>query len=70
LFDHNGNFIEGNQKTVTLKLKDESLEYLLTHGITTKAGFEVKPGSYLIRVVVRDGGGDLSAQNRAVEIPF
>jgi hypothetical protein len=69
VFNSNGSFLEGNQKVVTLHLKDETLQAELTNGITTKANFEVKPGSYLVRVVVRDSQGQLSAQNGAIDIP-
>ena len=69
LFDRNGTFIQGNQKTVTFRLKDETLASKLNNGITMKTSFDAKPGSYLVRVVVRDAAGEMSAQNGAVEIP-
>jgi VWFA-related protein len=69
LFNQNGNFLQGNQKIVTLRLKDETLAHVLNSGITMKTNFDVKPGNYLVRVVVRDAEGQLSAQNGAVEIP-
>jgi hypothetical protein len=69
LFNGNGNFLQGNQKVVTLHLMDETLQTKLGQGITMKTNFDVKPGSYLVRVVVRDSEGQLSAQNGSVEIP-
>ena len=69
LFDHNGNFVAGNQKLVQLHLKDETLESRLSSGITTKSSFDVKPGSYVVRLVVRDASGELAARNLAVQIP-
>jgi len=69
LFDHNGNFIAGNQKLVQLHLKDETLENRSGSGITLKSSFDVKPGSYVVRLVVRDASGQLAARNLAVEIP-
>jgi len=69
LFNQNGNFLQGNQKIVTLRLKDATLAHLLNSGITMKTNFDVKPGSYLVRVVVRDAEGQLSSKNGAVEIP-
>ena len=69
VFNQNGNFLQGNQKVVTLRLKDETLAHMLNSGITMKTNFDVKPGNYLVRVVVRDAEGQLSAQNGAVEIP-
>jgi VWFA-related protein len=69
LFNRNGNFIQGMQKIVTMNLKDETLEHKLGPGITVKTSFDVKPGSYLVRLVVRDAEGQLmSAENGTVEI--
>jgi hypothetical protein len=69
LFNRNGNFIQGTEKTVTMHWKDETLEHKLTSGITLKTSFDVKPGSYLVRLVVRDEQGQLmSAENGSVEI--
>jgi hypothetical protein len=69
LFNRNGNFIQGMQKIVTMNLKDETLEHKLGPGITLKTSFDVKPGSYLVRLVVRDAEGQLmSAENGTVEI--
>jgi hypothetical protein len=71
LFDRNGNFISGNQETVELRLRDTTLERLNRTGITVKSNMDVKPGAYLIRLVVRDSNSArLSAQNGVVEIPY
>jgi VWFA-related protein len=70
LFDRNGTFLQGSEKTLQMRLKDETLQNKLGSGITLKASFDVKPGSYLVRLVVRDTEGRLmSAENGAVEIP-
>lgn len=70
VFDRNGNFLQGSEKTVEMRLKDETLQAKLGSGITLKTSFDVKPGSYLVRLVVRDKEGRLmSAENGAVEIP-
>jgi hypothetical protein len=70
LFDRNGNFVQGTQKVVTMNLKDDTLENKLSAGMTVKTEFDVKPGSYLVRLVVRDTEGQsMSAENGAVEIP-
>ncbi len=69
LFNRNGNFIQGTQKIVTMHWKDETLEHKLDSGLTLKTSFDVKPGSYLVRLVVRDSEGQLmSAENGTVEI--
>ncbi|HXY11226.1 MAG TPA: VWA domain-containing protein [Terriglobales bacterium] len=69
LFDRNGSFITGNEKVLELRLKDETLERKVESGVTLKTSFDVKPGSYLVRLVVRDTEGLLSAENGAIEIP-
>jgi VWFA-related protein len=69
LFDHNGVFIAGDKKIVDMRLKDETLESKLDRGVTLKTSFDVKPGSYLVRLVVRDTEGQLAAENGAIEIP-
>jgi VWFA-related protein len=69
VFDRNGNFVSGNQKVLQLHLKDETLQGRLSSGITLRSSFDVKPGSYIVRLVVRDENGQLASQNTAVEIP-
>jgi VWFA-related protein len=70
LFDRNGNYLKGEEKVLQMRLKDDTLESKLVSGVTLKASFDVKPGSYLVRLVVRDAEGQLmSAENGAVEIP-
>jgi VWFA-related protein len=69
LFDRNGNFISGIRKTIEMRLRDETLTRL-SSGITVKTSFDAKPGSYFVRLVVRDTEGQLmSAENGSVEIP-
>jgi len=62
-------FVAGDKKIVEMRLKDETLERKLDRGVTLKTSFDVKPGSYLVRLVVRDTEGQLSAENGAIEIP-
>jgi VWFA-related protein len=70
LFDRNGNFITGEQKTLEMRLKDTTLERLGQTGVTLKTNFDVKPGGYMVRLVVRDSkAAQLSARNGVVEIP-
>ena len=71
LFDRNGNFITGTERTVQMKLRDETLERLSRTGVTVRTNFDVKPGDYVIRLVVRDSQAALlSAENGVVEIPY
>jgi hypothetical protein len=53
-----------------MRLKDETLVDRAAQGITVRDQFDVKPGTYLLRLVVRDSEGQqMSAQNGAIEIP-
>ena len=71
LFDRDGKYVTGKQKSLEFRLLDGSLEKLSRSGITAKTSFDVKAGTYLVRQVVRDSeGAQLSALNRTVEIPF
>jgi hypothetical protein len=70
LFDRNGRFVSGQEKTVEFHMRDDSLQRHLHNGIAVKSNFDVKPGDYLVRVVVRDTEGQLlSAKNDTVSIP-
>jgi hypothetical protein len=71
IFDENGNFITGGEKIVEMKLLDTTYDKLLRSGLNLKSSFDVKPGSYLVRQVVRDSeGAQLAARNGAVVIPY
>jgi hypothetical protein len=70
LFDQDGNFVSGTQKTVQLRLLDATLQNRLNDGLTVKTTFDVTPGNYLVRLVVRDSEGRMmAAQNGAIEVP-
>jgi hypothetical protein len=70
VFDRNGNYISGNQKTIEMHLKDHTLETMQGYGVTARTSLDVASGSYVVRLVVRDSEGQLvSAQNGVVEIP-
>ncbi len=70
LFDRNGKYITGQRKLVNLRLSDATLQGVLRSGIQVEALFDVAPGSYLVREVVREAqGGQMSALSRKVEIP-
>jgi VWFA-related protein len=71
IFDENGNFVTGGEKILEMKLLDSTLERLDRSGLTVKSSFDVKPGTYLVRLVVRDKEGELmAARNGAVVIPY
>jgi VWFA-related protein len=70
IFDDNGNFVVGGEKTVQMKLLDTTYNRLSRSGLTLKSSYDVKPGSYMVRLVVRDGeGSQMAAHNGAVVIP-
>ncbi len=70
VFDRNGNYVGAIEKTVTMHLKDETLANRLASGITVKSAFDVTPGNYFVRIVVRDAEGQkMAALNGAVDIP-
>jgi hypothetical protein len=70
LFDSDGNYITGTEKDIAMKFHDDTLKQLSRTGATSEAKFDVKPGSYTVRLVVRDANAAaLSAQNGTVQIP-
>jgi VWFA-related protein len=70
LFDANGNYISGIQRVVELHLRDRTLAELQSSRIAFKETFNVAPGRYVVRMVVRDAeGSTMAARNRGVEIP-
>ena len=71
IFDENGNYVTGGEKIVEMKLFDGTYERLSRSGLTLKSSFDIKPGTYLVRQVVRDAeGAQLAAHNGAVVIPY
>ena len=70
IFDENGNMVTGGEKIVDMKLKDTTYDRLSHSGFTVKSSFDLKPGTYLVRLVVRDAeGAQMAARNGAVVIP-
>jgi VWFA-related protein len=70
IFDENGNLLTGQQKTVYMKLRDITLSNLNKGGFRVKSTFDLQPGTFLVRVVVRDSeGAQMGAVNRGVVIP-
>jgi hypothetical protein len=69
VFDRNGNFLIGTEKTLEMHLKDATLANKLGSGLDVRSNFDVKPGTYLVRLVVRDEEGQIAAENSAVQIP-
>jgi hypothetical protein len=54
-----------------MNLLDATYSRLSRSGFTVKTSFDVKPGTYLVRMVVRDAvGAQMAARNGAVVIPY
>lgn len=71
VFDQDGHEVIGQEKLLELRLRDLSLQKYAQSGITIRTSFDVKPGTYLVRAVVRDSeSGEISGLNRTVEIPY
>jgi VWFA-related protein len=70
VFDRNGILVGAIQKTVEMRLKDETFNARIAAGVAMKTSFDVAPGSYVVRLVVRDSEGQtMAARNGVVEIP-
>ena len=71
IFDENGNLVTGLEKVIEMRLRDTTLEHLNRSGVSIKSTFDVQPGTFLVRVVVRDSeGAQMAAVNRGVVIPY
>ncbi len=71
IFDENGNLVAGGEKIVEMRLMDTTVDRLGRSGLTVKSSFDIKPGTYLVRQVVRDAeGAQMAARNGAVVIPY
>jgi VWFA-related protein len=70
VFDRNGILVGAIQKDIEMRLKDETFNARIANGVAMKTSFDVAPGSYVVRLVVRDSEGQtMAARNGVVEIP-
>ena len=70
LFDQNGRYMKGTERTMEMQLRDQTLDAGKSSGLVVKQSFDVAPGRYVVRVVVRDTEGrSMAAQNEGVDIP-
>jgi VWFA-related protein len=71
IFDENGNLLTGLEKIVEMRLKDDTLQRINKTGISVRSSFDLQPGTFLVRIVVRDSEGtQMAAMNRGVVIPY
>ena len=70
IFDDNGNYMLGGEKTLELRLTAPTYEKFLDTGVPMRAEYTVKPGKYLVRQLVREGeGGRTAVREGMVEVP-
>jgi VWFA-related protein len=70
VFDENGNFVTGGEKILEMRLLDKTYDRIIHTGLTMKSSFDLKPGRYVVRQVVRDSeGAQMAAKNGTVVIP-
>jgi hypothetical protein len=71
IFDENGNYVIGGEKVLEMRLLGPTYERLSRTGLMMKSSFDLKPGKYLVRQVVRDSeGAQMAARSGAVVIPY
>lgn len=69
VYSSDGRWITGEQKRFDLKLPDAQLASMRANGVGIHDDFQLKPGKYLIRVVVQDSGEQhFGALNREVDV--
>lgn len=70
IFDENGKMISGLQRVLDLQLKDASLALANKSGLNVKLNFDLQPGRFLVRTVVRDSeGSQMGATTRGIVLP-
>ncbi len=69
VFDQDGHYVSGIQRVIDMRLRETTLAKLLNSGMAVKETFDVPPGRYVVRVVVRDSDGQaMAARNGTVDI--
>jgi VWFA-related protein len=70
LFDKDGNYVDGIQKSSQMNLKDSTLEQLKKTGFYEEIDLNVNPGDYLVRVAARGSvDQNISAQTFRITVP-
>jgi len=69
VFDQDGNPVKDFFKRIELHPNDEELKSLRQTGITADTEFEVPPGRYLVRALIRDDiGSSMGTRSLGVEV--
>jgi VWFA-related protein len=69
VFTADGLLVGTLEKEFALSLTDERLAEARARGVALPLSFDITPGSYTVRLVLRDEQGRTAARNGAVEIP-
>jgi VWFA-related protein len=68
VFDPNGQYVKAVEKVLQLQIRDDLFERASQQGLAMRVDVDVKPGKYLVRVVIRDvDGQQTAARNLVVE---
>ena len=69
IFDENGNVVTAGEKQLTMDLNEEQYHQLIQVGLTVNSSFDLKPGRYLVRQLIKDTASDeTSARNQTLDI--
>ncbi len=66
VFDPNGQYIKAVEKVLELQMRDDAFKQASQQGVVMRAEVDVKPGKYLVRVVIRDVDGQQTAAHNVV----
>jgi VWFA-related protein len=69
VFDNDGYLVKGVTNTLQMHLRSATLAKVRATGVSVPTSFTVAPGTYRVRVVVRDANGLISCLNSNLEIP-
>jgi VWFA-related protein len=69
-FDENDKYVDGLEKSIDFKLTQTGYDQLLNHGLASKVSFQLPPGRFKIKAVVRESAqSKMGSLTRTVEIP-
>lgn len=70
VFDRDGNYLTSKEETVNLRLSDTSLQQVMSGGLPVTVKLDLKPGSYVVRTVIRETNSQkLGATSGDLNIP-
>lgn len=70
IYDPDGHYVAGQEKQSLLQFTDATLAKIVETGVGIETSFDVKPGAYVVRELVRDSlGGQVASRNRPVAVP-